>query len=237
MQIEESITAVVFMLITFITIFLFWKATSASKTFLIIIVLWLALQAIVSLNGFYQVTNSVPPRFILLILPPVLFIVFLFLTKKGRTFIDKLDTRWLLLLHTVRIPVEIVLFLLYTQKQVPGIMTFEGRNFDILSGITAPILFYFSFIKKSVGSNLLIAWNIICLGLLFNIVTIAILSAPFPFQQFAFDQPNIALLSFPFAWLPCCIVPLVFLSHVAALRQLLAKTGNKYAPVSKLPVA
>jgi hypothetical protein len=61
---------------------------------------------------------------------------------------------------------------------------------------------------------------VICLGLLINIVSNAILSAPFPFQQFAFDQPNIAVLYFPFIWLPCCVVPLVLLSHLAAIRQL-----------------
>jgi hypothetical protein len=42
----------------------------------------------------------------------------------------------------------------------------------------------------------------------------------FPFQQFAFDQPNIAVLYFPFIWLPSCVVPLVLLSHLAAIRQL-----------------
>jgi hypothetical protein len=117
--------------------------------------------------------------------------------------------------------VEIVLFFLFTYKTVPELMTFEGRNFDILSGITAPVIFYFAFIRQQLNRQILLIWNFICLGLLVNIVTNAILSAPFPFQQFAFDQPNIAVLYFPFIWLPCCVVPLVLLSHLAAIRQLL----------------
>ena len=40
------------------------------------------------------------------------------------------------------------------------------------------------------------------LALLVNIVGNAILSAPFQFPQFAFDQPNHAVLYFPFIWLP-----------------------------------
>lgn len=94
-------------------------------------------------------------------------------------------------------------------------MTFEGRNFDILSGLTAPIIFYFGFVTKQLDRKVILIWNFICLALLINIVVVAILSAPFPFQQFAFDQPNIAVLYFPFNWLPSCVVPLVLLSHLS----------------------
>lgn len=102
-------------------------------------------------------------------------------------------------------------------------MTFEGSNFDMLSGLSAPVIYYFGYIKKNLNKRIILIWNVICLGLLINIVITAILSSPFPFQQFAFDQPNIAVLYFPFIWLPCCIVPLVLLSHLAAIRQLLKK--------------
>jgi hypothetical protein len=71
--------------------------------------------------------------------------------------------------------------------------------------------------------KLFLWWNILCLGFLLNIVISAILSAPYPFQQLAFDQPNIGVLYFPFVWLPGCIVPLVFLSHVVAIRRVIQK--------------
>lgn len=102
-------------------------------------------------------------------------------------------------------------------------MTFEGSNFDILSGLSAPLIYYFGFVKKNFSKKIMLIWNAVCLGLLMNIVITAILSSPFPFQQFAFDQPNIAILYFPFIWLPCCIVPVVLLSHLAAIKQLLKK--------------
>jgi hypothetical protein len=70
----------------------------------------------------------------------------------------------------------------------------------------------------------LIAWNLACLLLLANVVITAILSVPTPFQQFAFEQPNIAMLYFPFVWLPCLVVPAVVFAHVVCLRQLIA--GN-----------
>ena len=61
----------------------------------------------------------------------------------------------------------------------------------------------------------------IALGLLLNIVFIAIFSAPFSFQKFAFEQPNIAVLFFPFSWLPAFIVPVVLFCHLASIRQLI----------------
>ena len=131
---------------------------------------------------------------------------------------DSLALDKLTYIHIVRIPVELVLYWLFLSHAVPQLMTFDGRNFDILSGLTAPLLYYLVFIKKQVGYKWLLVWNLICLALLLNIVAIAILSAPLPFQQLSFDQPNRAILYFPFIWLPSCIVPIVFFSHLVAIR-------------------
>lgn len=102
-------------------------------------------------------------------------------------------------------------------------MTFEGRNFDIFSGISAPLVYYFMFVKQKTGTTFLLIWNFICLGLLLTIAFNAVLSLPTVFQQFAFDQPNIALLQFPFTLLPSVLVPLVMFSHLAAIRQIINK--------------
>ena len=221
MEILPTYISIVFGLTTILTVGLFYRATNNSKITLPILLTWLALQAFIGLSGFYTMTDTIPPRFLLLVLPPILFITGLFATSKGRQFIDSLDIKTLTILHTVRILVEIVLFWLFVNKTVPQLMTFEGRNFDILSGLTAPVIFYFGFIRKQLDRKIILIWNFICLGLLINIVANAVLSAPFPFQKFGFDQPNIAILYFPFIWLPSCIVPLVLLSHLAAIRQLL----------------
>jgi len=56
---------------------------------------------------------------------------------------------------------------------------------------------------------------------LFNIVLTAILSAPLPIQQLAFDQPSIAVMYFPFVYLPGFIVPIVLFSHLVSLKKLM----------------
>ncbi len=132
------------------------------------------------------------------------------------------DLRWTTILHIVRIPVELVLLWLYLQKAVPELMTFEGNNFDIVSGITSPLILWMGFRQGLPKRVLLLGWNSICLVLLINIVVHAILSTPVPFQQFAFDQPNIAVLYFPFIWLPAFIVPVVLLMHLVSIVKLLS---------------
>jgi len=214
----------VFVLTTLLTALFLFKAGNNSKPLIIAALIWLALQAAVSLTGFYTITKGNPPRFGLLFIPPVVFIIVLLLTKKGRTFVDRFDLKTLTLLHIIRIPVELTLYWLFLHKTVPQIMTFEGRNFDVLSGLTAPVVYYWGYVKNLFGRKMLLGWNIICMLLLANIVFTAVLSAPFPFQKFGFDQPNVALFYFPFVWLPCFVVPAVLFAHLAAIKRLMIQS-------------
>ena len=98
-------------------------------------------------------------------------------------------------------------------------LTFEAGNLDILVGLTAPIIWW-AFSRGHIGRRGLLIWNSVCLLSVLNAFTRAILSAPFRFQRFAFDQPTIAVLSFPFVLLPAFIVPAVLLCHLVVFRKL-----------------
>ncbi len=215
--------SVSFILITIFTIFIFYKATKQSKMSVALILGWMIFQTSLTMLGFYKVTTGTPPRLVLVLAPVLLLNVYLFATKKGQAFIDSIDLKILTLIHIIRIPVELVLYALFVYKTIPALMTFEGQNWDILSGITAPFVYYFGFVQNKMTSTLLLVWNFICLGLLINIVVIAILSAPSPLQQLAFDQPNVAIFHFPFIWLPAVVVPIVLFAHLVTIRQLLRK--------------
>lgn len=211
----------VFAATTFLTLYFLYRAAGKSKMVITISLIWLALQAGIALTGFYLNTDTMPPRIIVAIGIPLITVLLLVVTKKGSRMTASWDLRWLTVLHIVRIPVELVLFWLFLYKKVPELMTFEGINYDILSGITAPLIVWIGFSKSNPKKWLLLAWNFICLLLLINIVVHAVLSAPLPFQQFAFDQPNIAVMYFPYVWLPAFVVPVVLLSHLVTIRSLL----------------
>ncbi len=220
---------VIFILTTLLTVGIFQYALKrgsfTSKTtafFHFVLPLWLIFQATISVLGFYQVTDTIPPRLILFaVFPALVTIIGLFFFS--REFIEKLPLQVLTFLSIIRIPVELVLLWLFQNGYVPQIMIFEGRNLDILSGITAPFVAWLAFRGGQTNKPLLIIWNLLCLVLLFNIVTHAALSVPSPIQQFSFEQPNRAVLYFPFVWLPSTIVPIVLFCHLASLWQLFRK--------------
>ena len=81
--------------------------------------------------------------------------------------------------------------------------------------------------NRSTAKRILLVWNFICLGLLITIVTIAVLSAKLPIQQWGFDQPNVAIQHFPFAWLPSVIVPIVLMAHLVSIRLLLTRKADQ----------
>ncbi|WP_211089539.1 hypothetical protein [Flavobacterium supellecticarium] len=225
-----------FGLTTVITILLFgWtmqcsEATRKKGKWIVLsLFLWMFVQAVLTRYDIYNTdTDSFPPKIMLFgIFPMLLSIVLLFATVKGRQFIDSLSLERLTYLNTIRIPVEIVLYWLFVNKTIPELMTFSGINFDILAGFTAPIVGYFGFTKPKISRRAILIWNFVSLGLLLNIVICAVLSTPSPIQKLAFDQPNIAILNFPFSWLPTVIVPIVLLGHLTVIRQLLKEVFQR----------
>lgn len=220
--------ALLFGLITAVTIAFFYaairKAIPAKAPFVLPgLLVWLALLGILASQDFFTTFDTMPPRLMLVLVPTIGLSVALFFLPAGRRFYDALPLQTLTYLHIIRVPVEFVLLQLFINHQIPEMMTFEGSNFDILSGVTAPVIAYFAFQTRQLAPRWLLVWNIVCLGLLLTILTIAILSFPVPFQQLNFDQPNVGVAKFPFIWLPGFVVPVVGLSHVVAIRQLIGQ--------------
>lgn len=223
-----SYISIVFILTTFLTIgFLFYAIRQASlfqtipgKILTCAIILWMLITATLAQIGFYQNTQTIPPRVFLFGVFPALFLIIFFFIFFRNNFIESLPLKILTILHIIRVPVELVLLWLSHNDQVSPLMTFEGWNFDIISGITAPIIFWLAFRNNNTNRTLLIIWNLIALGLLFTIITIAFMAFPSPIQQISFAQPNLAVMYFPFIWLPAIVVPVVFFSHLASLWKL-----------------
>ena len=207
-----SYVLIVFVLTTIAAIGILFQAVKlraanspGAKLLFFAVSFWFILQGILGIGGFFRNAGSFPPRvFSVGVLPAILFIAVLFIFFR-RDLIERLSLKTLTLLHLIRAGV------------VPQLMTFEGRNFDILSGITAPIIYFFAFRERGVNRTFLIVWNLVALLLLFNIVSIAALSLPSPMQKLALDQPNIAVTFFPYNWLPSVVVPIVLFAHLASL--------------------
>lgn len=228
----ESLPAYIspfFIATTFLTVgILFYAVRSVgleswpARLIVFFVPFWMIFQAAIAMGGFYQDTEVLPPRiFTFAAFPAILFSTFIVIA--GGRFADRLSLRTLTLLSVIRVPVELSLLWLYKSGQVPRAMTFEGTNLDVLSGLTAPFVAYLAFRGGRVNRRMLLAWNIVAMLLLTNIVATAVLAFPSPIQKIAFEQPNRAIVFFPFVWLPSVVVPIVLFSHLASLRSLLRK--------------
>jgi hypothetical protein len=204
---------VVFGISITLTLYLFFRASGRSGIFLMLACAWIVIQSLVSLSGFYTFQGR-PPRVLLLLLPPILFGILYSITPKGRKFFSTLDLRILTLLQSVRLLVEPVLYWLSVHQLVPKAMTFQGMNFDILTGLSAPFIYYFGFVRRSMAVRWIIIWNWIGLGLLLVVVSIG-LSA-------LLTHSPLAVRQFPWSLLPGFLVPIVFFGHYSSLRQLAA---------------
>lgn len=225
--------SILFFFTTIVTVwFLIKAAEPAGKTSLptrllfFLIPLWLLLTGYLATLGFYRSPEAMPPRVMAFAILPAAICITLYFAFFRRTFIEQLSLKWLTLLHIIRVPVELSLLMLFQAGVVPRIMTFEGWNFDILSGITAVVVYFVAFRNGRTNRTLLIVWNLFAFALLANIVTIAVLSFSSPFQRFAFEQPNVGLTYLPFIWLPAIIVPIVLFAHLASLWKLILGKGD-----------
>lgn len=137
-----------------------------------------------------------------------------------------LPSHWLVLMQSFRIIVELLLLFAFIAGKLPVQMTFEGRNFDVVTGLLALPVGYLLLRKKSNAKKLAIAFNIIGLLLLLNVLAIAILSMPTSLRYFMNEPANTLVAQFPFILLPGVLVPVAYGLHIFSLRQLLAKPDN-----------
>jgi len=213
---------VLFLVTVVVALVLFYIVNGKPKKLMSGIFVIAVCQSILAYNGFYLVTDTLPPRFIFVLLPSILLFVYAFQSKQIEWMKENRNAKLSSFFHVIRIFVEIVLLYLFLNKAIPELMTFEGRNFDILAGITALIIGAMYY-KEKVSNKVMIAWNFIGLGLILFIMVNGILSAETPLQMFAFDQPNRALLYFPFVLLPVVLVPMVIYMHISDIINLKSK--------------
>lgn len=205
-----------FLLIVFLVVALLYAGTGNDKRVLFFFPVWIGGITVLSYAGFFKDTTAMPPRMIWMVLLSFGYVAYFY----RKLNIDHVDERYLLAIHALRLPVELVLYDLFVQGLIPRIMTFSGWNFDILLGISALLMLLYTFVsKRNIGRRVFRVWNVTGLVFLAIIVGLATLSAPSPIQRLAFEQPNRAILELPFTLLPTVVVPVVLLSHLLGLKK------------------
>jgi len=196
------------------------KKSLTSSIVITFVSAWLFIIALLSFYDFFTEFDVRPPRLIVAVIIPAITITLLFVFPRSKAFLHKIPLTTLTYIHIVRIPIEMVLWWLALEGKLDMKLTFEGINYDILVGISAPFVAVFLVglrSKSKFGAGI---WNVLSLLSLFLIVKNAIQSTPYFFSSESFLTPNIAVFYFPYIWLPTFIVPVVLLSHLISLYKI-----------------
>jgi hypothetical protein len=186
---------------------------------------WLAITALVAASGALSDFTSKPPRLMVLLFATMALFTFATMRPVVRRLLAAAPRHWPIALQTMRIPIELALWGLFAAGKLPVQMTFEGRNFDVLVGLTAPFA-VLAVARGFIGRRAAIAWNLASFGLLLNIMGIAITTFPGPLHLDWPGVSNVIVATPPFVWLPAFLVPVAFFGHVVSLRQLMQRADQ-----------
>ncbi|MEQ1827097.1 MAG: hypothetical protein ABL921_14175 [Pirellula sp.] len=188
-----------------------------------VLVGWMILSAISGFTGVLTNFERLPPPAMLLFFLGFLSTTYLGLSRFVQPLIA-LPLRLLVGFQAFRILVEILIHQSSTIGLAPPQMTWNGMNFDIVTGVTAALI---APIADRLPRWLIIAWNCMGLGLLTWVVTVAVVSFPSPFQILKPD--NLWVTQFSYVWLPTVLVPAALLGHIVCLRKMWRATSVEQA--------
>ena len=187
-----------------------------------VLVAWVIYISAISVTGIFE-NASMPPRIpLLLVAPAFLFFAYFFTNKRFKTIIDHTPHNWPVFFQSFRIIVELLIWGAFMKGIMPQSATFEGHNFDILIGLTAPLIAFFTFLKPKIGKSLFILWNIAGLATLAIVVLILMRHAYF----LPNDSQSILMKGFgdfPYTFLAGLLMPLAVFMHIFSLVKAVRK--------------
>lgn len=185
----------------------------------LLVIAWMVLLGVLSIRGWFSDFTSMPPRLSFALLLPLPVVLLATRANGVKQVLHRIGPQWLIYLQSFRILVEIGIWLSVRNGLLPVQLSFEGRNFDMLTGLFAFPVGYYCFVKKSWPPVVALLYNIAGLVLLMNAVAISALSMPTAIRVFH-NQPDSSLLTtFPFIYLPGVLVPTAYTLHILSLRQ------------------
>lgn len=192
---------------------------------------YLVLVGMMALDRFFTDFSGRPPRIFFAMLPGFLGMLFVAFHPLALRWVRELPQRWLIGVQAFRVVIEIQLYYLAQSRLIPQLLTWEGRNFDILIGLSAPLVAWYVHRAHKAGRGMpwfVALWNLLGLGMLTNVVVHGVLSMPTSFQVFIDPPSNVGMALFPWIWLPTFVVPFAYLLHLLSLRREWAFRDSRY---------
>lgn len=196
------------------------------------LLVWLSYAGLLGYAGVLKNMTMRPPGIVFLVVPVLVFLLmflaFVVLSSAGARVALAIPLWILLGAQSFRVGVELFLHQLWIDGLVPKMLTFDGANVDIYVGASAVLIAWLSG-RGRLGLRLALAWNVLGLLALANVVTRAVLTAPGPLHLIHAEVPNLLLSTFPFLFIPGLFVPLGVVLHLLALRSIVSRLRSPSA--------
>ena len=135
---------------------------------IIVFLAWLLYADILGYKG--VVASHFPPGPAFLLVPVAVFLAGFVARNPGvKEFASKVPAALLIGLQVYRVLVEIVLHGLYQNGLIPRMLTFEGANFDILIGLSAPAIAWL-YASHRISDTAVRVWSWVGIAMLLNVV-------------------------------------------------------------------
>ena len=191
---------------------------------------WMGGTWVAAARGVLRQWQATPPPFMILVVGIVVLAVTIALTSYGRRLALGLPLWILVAAQSFRLPLELAMHEMYERGVMPVQMSYEGLNYDIVTGTTAIIVAILT--RAGWGGRALVAaWNILGLALLLNVVTVALVSTP-RFAYFGSDRLNEWVADPPYVWLPAVLVLAALAGHLVIFHALRTARSQPTVPVS-----
>ena len=152
-------------------------ATALGNRFMAAVLGWIGLVLLAAWSGVLQRWDLRPPPLMGLLAAILGLGIVIARSTAGDRLARGLPLAALVGLQSFRLPLEVVMHGAAERGLMPVQMSYAGRNFDVITGLTAVILavwLRFGHPPRAIVS----VWNVMGLLLLANIVTVAVLSTP-----------------------------------------------------------
>jgi hypothetical protein len=186
---------------------------------------WMAINWAIAARGTFREWNRLPPSLAILVVLILVISARLASGGAGRRLAAHVPLWILVAVQGFRLPLELAMHRMFERGIMPEQMSYSGRNFDIVTGISALIVA--ALVATGRGGRILVAlWNVLGLVLLFNIIVVAVISTPIV-AAFGQDRLNIWITYPPFIWLPSVMVLAALTGHLIVFRALGRRAGSR----------
>jgi hypothetical protein len=200
------------------------RPKTLAASFAVGTIVWLGVTAALAQSGILADWTARPPRWPFLPATAVAALVLLGLTPTFRRLLAELPPWQPVALQTFRLCVELAFWRLHAEGVVPVQITFDGRNFDAIAGLTAPLVAA-GIASGWFGPRSMIAWNLFGLSMLINAIGTVATSTPGPLHLDWPGEPLTAIATWPVIWIPALLAPIGIFLHVVSIRQALARVS------------